>query len=90
MFSALGREKKIIIVVSVRGADGQIGFLNDPRQINVMMKRAQETFIFIGDLASLGRRLLRWKSILDMAHMEGWTAYVSAQSLSKLTGNHTY
>ncbi len=51
-----GQEKETIIISLVRSNDdGQIGFLNDYRRMNVAMTRAKENLIVIGDSATLGR-----------------------------------
>lgn len=51
-----GQERETIIISLVRSNDeGQIGFLNDYRRMNVAMTRAKENLIVIGDSATLGR-----------------------------------
>ncbi|HOZ52599.1 MAG TPA: AAA domain-containing protein [Chitinophagaceae bacterium] len=51
-----GQEKETILISLVRSNDdGQIGFLNDYRRMNVAMTRAKENLVVIGDSATLGR-----------------------------------
>lgn len=51
-----GQERETILISLVRSNDeGQIGFLNDYRRMNVAMTRAKENLIVIGDSATLGR-----------------------------------
>ncbi|MFA5168516.1 MAG: AAA domain-containing protein [Candidatus Omnitrophota bacterium] len=49
-----GREKEAVIVSLVRSnREGQLGFLNDTRRMNVAMTRARRKLIMIGDSATL-------------------------------------
>jgi ATP-dependent RNA/DNA helicase IGHMBP2 len=51
-----GREKEAIIVSLVRSNEqGEVGFLNDIRRMNVAMTRARRLLIVIGDSATLSR-----------------------------------
>jgi predicted DNA helicase len=50
-----GQERDIITISLVRSNDdGEIGFLNDIRRINVALTRARKKLIVIGDSATLG------------------------------------
>jgi superfamily I DNA and/or RNA helicase len=50
-----GREKSVVLVSFVRSnADQQLGFVADPRRLNVTLTRARDRFIAIGDTATLG------------------------------------
>jgi len=49
-----GREKELVIVSLVRSnMEGEMGFLNDTRRMNVAMTRAKKKLIVIGDSATL-------------------------------------
>ena len=49
-----GREKELVIVSLVRSnMEGEMGFLNDTRRMNVAMTRARRKLIVIGDSATL-------------------------------------
>jgi superfamily I DNA and/or RNA helicase len=50
-----GQEKEIIYISLVRSnSNGQIGFLEDIRRLNVALTRAQKKLVIIGDSATLG------------------------------------
>ncbi len=50
-----GREKEVILASFVRSnPDGELGFVADPRRLNVSVTRARRLFIGIGDSATLG------------------------------------
>ena len=59
-----GREKEFIILSCVRSNDYQgIGFLNDPRRLNVAMTRARCGLVIIGNAKVLSKQLL-WNNLL--------------------------
>lgn len=50
-----GRERDVVIATFVRSnADGDVGFVADPRRLNVSVSRARRLFIGIGDAGTLG------------------------------------
>ena len=50
-----GREKDIIVISFVRCNDnGEVGFLNDKKRLNVSITRAKQLLIVVGDAATLG------------------------------------
>ncbi len=50
-----GREKEVILISFVRAnREGRIGFLRDPRRLNVALTRARSKLVCIGDLSTLG------------------------------------
>ncbi|KAF9057077.1 RNA-directed RNA polymerase [Panaeolus papilionaceus] len=60
-----GRESDIIIFSTVRcNADADVGFLEDPRRLNVMWTRARLALIIVGDRATLSANPL-WKRALE-------------------------
>ena len=60
-----GRESDIIIFSTVRcNVEGDVGFLDDPRRLNVMWTRARLALIIIGDRKTLSGNPL-WKRALD-------------------------
>lgn len=60
----IGREKDFIIVSCVRSnAQQGIGFLRDPRRLNVALTRAKYGVIIIGNARLLARNPL-WYSLL--------------------------
>ena len=60
-----GRESDIIIFSTVRcNADGDIGFLDDARRLNVMWTRARLALIIVGDRQTLNGNEL-WKRAID-------------------------
>lgn len=61
-----GREKKFIVMSCVRSnRDGNIGFMQDKRRMNVAFTRAQYSFILIGNAACL-------------SHNEFWADYIKS------------
>ncbi len=60
-----GREKEAVLITMVRcNRDGEIGFLADPRRMNVALTRAKRKLIVIGDSATLSNEPF-FVSLLD-------------------------
>ncbi len=73
-----GREKLIIVLDLVRSNDeGQLGFLQDIRRMNVAITRAKKWLMIVGDGALLSRHSY-YKALF--AHAEKTNAWVSAWS----------
>ena len=67
-----GREKEVIVFSCVRSnSDGKVGFLSDPRRLNVALTRAKRGLIVIGDPSTL-RFDENW---------EGWLGHVRERNL---------
>ncbi|MBL7765640.1 MAG: AAA family ATPase [Chitinophagaceae bacterium] len=66
-----GQEYHTVIVSLVRSNDeGQIGFLNDTRRMNVALTRAKENLFIIGDSATLGKHPF-YRSLLEYVERVG-------------------
>jgi len=69
-----GREKDIVIMTAVRGNEcGSIGFVADPRRLNVALTRAKKALFVVGHADTL-RRNPQWSSLI--AHIEKEDSFV--------------
>lgn len=74
-----GQEKDIIILSCVRSGNlRSIGFLKDPRRMNVALTRAKSSLFVIGNGATLESSDERWKTIVGDARDRGFFVNVSA------------
>ncbi|KAG0608710.1 hypothetical protein M758_8G126400 [Ceratodon purpureus] len=63
-----GREKDIIVFSTVRSnRDGNIGFLQDHRRLNVAITRAKYCMFIVGNAATLASRDAVWKALCEDA-----------------------
>lgn len=61
-----GRESDIIIFSTVRcNAEGDVGFVEDPRRLNVMWTRARIALIIIGDRRTMTQTSGLWKRAIE-------------------------
>jgi superfamily I DNA and/or RNA helicase len=70
-----GREKEAVVVDLVRSNDeGDLGFLNDVRRMNVALTRAKRFLLVIGDSATLGDHPY-YAAFMETAEAQGaWTS----------------
>src|SRR5690606_25862771 len=62
-----GREKQVIVVSCVRSnPNGEVGFVSDPRRMNVAVTRAKRKLYVVGDSATLSSDPL-WASFFEHA-----------------------
>jgi superfamily I DNA and/or RNA helicase len=60
-----GRESDVIVFSTVRcNAEGEIGFLDDPRRLNVMWTRTKLALVIVGDRKTMSSNEL-WKRAID-------------------------
>ncbi len=60
-----GRESDVIVFSTVRcNAEGEIGFLDDPRRLNVMWTRAKLALVIVGDRRTMSTNDL-WKRAIE-------------------------
>lgn len=70
-----GREKDVILASFVRSNDiGELGFVADPRRLNVALTRARMLFIGVGDSATLGGHpgFARLVEAVGDGYISGW------------------
>ena len=65
-----GREKEAVVFSAVRasagGASG-VGFLSDPRRVNVMLTRARRGLVVVGSRETLSKETRVWRRWIDWA-----------------------
>ena len=70
-----GREKEVIVLSTVRSnLDGNIGFLDDPRRLNVAITRAKRGLIVIGDARTMEHQR-DWHAWLEHTRVNGLEAW---------------
>lgn len=72
-----GREKDVVIASFVRSNDiAELGFVSDPRRLNVTVSRARRLFVGIGDAGTLGTSRVFQEMIDRVAaaggYLSGW------------------
>lgn len=70
-FPSQGREKEAIVFSAVRSNPrGSVGFLSDPRRLNVAITRAKRGLVVVGDPGTLQSHPL-WRGWLGWARRMG-------------------
>ncbi|XP_059612254.1 putative helicase MOV-10 [Phlebotomus argentipes] len=60
-----GREKEVIIISTVRSKSRSVGFLGDPKRLNVALTRAKALNIVVGNPKTL-RQDKHWRTVIDL------------------------
>lgn len=75
-----GREKEVIVFSAVRAnAGGAVGFLGDPRRLNVMLTRAKRGLVVVGHHRTLSAESQFWQPWLRWAEGAGLVHGVAAR-----------
>ncbi|KAL6758947.1 P-loop containing nucleoside triphosphate hydrolase protein, partial [Haematococcus lacustris] len=69
-----GQEKDVIVISTVRSnAGGNIGFLRDPRRLNVAITRAKRLLVVVGNKATLAAGgCPHWEAWMEYLENKGW------------------
>ncbi|KAL6758944.1 AAA domain-containing protein [Haematococcus lacustris] len=80
-----GREKEVIVFSTVRSnnADDSIGFLRDPRRLNVAITRAKRLLVVVGNKATLtAGGCPHWTAWMEYLEHKGWVLPAASLALS--------
>ncbi|GFH16702.1 AAA domain-containing protein [Haematococcus lacustris] len=80
-----GREKEVIVFSTVRSnnADDSIGFLRDPRRLNVAITRAKRLLVVVGNKATLtAGGCPHWEAWMEYLDHKGWVLPAASLALS--------
>ena len=67
-----GQEKEVIVFSAVRSNnEGEVGFLDDPRRMNVMLTRARRGLIVVADAETLTRKNMHWRDWVQWVEDRG-------------------
>jgi ATP-dependent RNA/DNA helicase IGHMBP2 len=61
-----GGEKDVMLVSTVRAGSGEVGFIDDPRRLNVALTRGRCHLIIFGDRKTLMNHSALWRKVLEM------------------------
>uniref|UniRef100_A0A1B0EWW7 C2H2-type domain-containing protein n=1 Tax=Phlebotomus papatasi TaxID=29031 RepID=A0A1B0EWW7_PHLPP len=65
-----GKEKEVIIVSTVRSQRRSLGFLSDPKRLNVLLTRAKALLIIVGNPGTL-KNDKNWRFVVDLCREYG-------------------
>ena len=94
-----GQELDIIVISAVRsrggqqhastsGAGGPIGFVADPRRLNVAVTRAKRSLVLVGNMAWLGAASTDWRALVSFARDRGVGLFApSHQQAAQMSGD---
>lgn len=73
-----GREKDVIILSTVRSGGGGVGFLNDPRRLNVALTRARHSLLLVTNAETISQNE-DWRALVG--HAVRTKSFVSTEAV---------
>ncbi|XP_059612255.1 helicase MOV-10-like [Phlebotomus argentipes] len=83
-----GNEKPVIIFSTVRSRTNSVGFLNNPKRLNVALTRAQALLIIVGNISTLEKDET-WKGFTTFCENNNLIKEISKNAIKKAKNTET-